>query len=147
MKKRRGQVLFHNTTLLHLHEWLSHYMIFVSHLKLNFINSYFFYTQITTVTKNRIKKDTCPSVNLVSRWIYIELPSAHWEPKPSQTLLCVIQIEEVCIFIEVGQNSSVSEIAMGRSLKGRMVESTNLNHAKQRLIGSKKASEKMIGPE
>lgn len=65
----------------------------------------------------------------------------------SQTLLCVISIEEVCIFIEVGQNSSVSEIAMGRSLKGRMMESTNLNHAKQRLIGSKKASEKMIGPE
>lgn len=34
-----------------------------------------------------------------------------------------------------------------KSLKGRMTESTVLNHGKWRLIGSKKADQKMIGLE
>lgn len=36
---------------------------------------------------------------------------------------------------------------MNDSLKGRVTESTDLNYAKWRLVGSKKAGRKMIGQE
>lgn len=36
---------------------------------------------------------------------------------------------------------------MNKSLKRRMMESTDLNHAKRRVIGVKKVAKKMIGQE
>lgn len=39
------------------------------------------------------------------------------------------------------------EVVAQMSLKGRMTDSTVLNHGKWRLIGSKKADKKMIGLE